>query len=64
MMMLPSAGGRSQLFTLAVSAGAVIVFIFGLMAWQSPSRLPQPFSHKGPSRVNETYVYSIPYHIG
>jgi hypothetical protein len=51
--MLPSTGGRSPLFALAVSAGAVLVFIFGFMAWQSPSRIP--FAHKGTSHV-ETYV--------
>lgn len=42
MMMLSSAGGRSPLFMLAVSAGCVLVFIFGFMAWQSPSRIPFP----------------------
>jgi hypothetical protein len=51
MMMLPSVGGRSPLLSLAVSAGAVLVFIFGFMAWQSPSRIP--FANQGarPQRV-------------
>jgi len=59
--MLPSAGGRSPLFTLAVSAGAVLVFLFGFMAWQTPSRIP--FSHGGSPRV-ETYVYPIALYMG
>lgn len=45
-MMMPSTiGGRSPLFALSVSAGFVLVFIFGLMAWQSPSRMSFPHSH-------------------
>lgn len=37
--MIPSIGGRSPLFTLTVSAGAVLVFIFAFVAWQSPTRV-------------------------
>lgn len=37
--MIPSIGGRSPLFTLSVSAGAVMLFIFAFMAWQSPTRV-------------------------
>jgi hypothetical protein len=52
MMLLSAAGGRNPLFALAVSAGAVIVFIFGIMAWQSPS---MPFT-SNPPHMSETYV--------
>jgi hypothetical protein len=45
MMMLPSAGARSPLFALSVSAGCVLVFIFGFLAWQSPPRMS--FAHGG-----------------
>jgi hypothetical protein len=55
MVLLSVAGGRSPLFTLAVSAGAMIVFIFGFMAWQSPSRIP--FTRQ-PPHMSETYVES------
>jgi hypothetical protein len=55
MMLLSSAGGRNPLFALAVSAGAVLVFIFGFMAWQSPSKMP--FTRPTPPHMLETYVY-------
>jgi hypothetical protein len=54
MMLLSAAGGRNPLFALAVSAGAVIVFIFGIMAWQSPSKMP--FARPLPPHMSETYV--------
>lgn len=38
--MLPGLGTRSPLFALAVSAGFVLVFIFGFLAWQSPPQIP------------------------
>jgi hypothetical protein len=53
MMLLSAAGGRNPLFALAVSAGAVIVFIFGIMAWQSPSNMP---FRSNPPHMSETYV--------
>ena len=55
-MMLPAAGARSPLFALAVTAGFVLIFIFGFLAWQSPPRLPS-FPH-GSTHV-EMYVYSL-----
>lgn len=39
MVMIPSIGGRSPLFTLTVGAGAAMVFILTIMAWQSPTRV-------------------------
>ena len=56
MMLLSSAGGRSPLLALAVSAGAMLVFIFGFMAWQSPSKIP--FTKPAP-HLSETYVASV-----
>ncbi|KAH8711936.1 hypothetical protein GQ44DRAFT_742765 [Phaeosphaeriaceae sp. PMI808] len=53
MKLASAAGGRSPLFALAVSAGAVLVFIFGFMAWQSPSRIP--FSHSASNRVETVF---------
>ncbi|KAF2650563.1 hypothetical protein K491DRAFT_638937, partial [Lophiostoma macrostomum CBS 122681] len=40
--MLPSTGARSPLFLLAASAGCILIFVFGFLAWQSPSRVPFP----------------------
>ena len=45
--MLPLIGGRSPLFTLSVSAGCVLVFVFAFMAWQSPPHYT--FSHSSPN---------------
>lgn len=59
MLKISSVAGRSPLFALSVSAGAVIIFLFGFMAWQSPSRIPQAFH----GHV-ETYVYSIACYMG
>ncbi|KAF2269675.1 hypothetical protein CC78DRAFT_539615 [Lojkania enalia] len=42
--MLPSAGARSPLFALAITAGFVLIFIFGFLAWQRPERIPFPHS--------------------
>ncbi|KAF2734417.1 hypothetical protein EJ04DRAFT_437140 [Polyplosphaeria fusca] len=40
--MLSSAGARSPLFALAVTAGIVLIFIFGFLTWQTPVKLPFP----------------------
>ncbi|KAF2847463.1 hypothetical protein T440DRAFT_403328 [Plenodomus tracheiphilus IPT5] len=59
-MMLPSSiGGRSPLFALSVSAGAVLVFIFAFMAWQSPSRMSFPHGHVDLSHANSKADVSI-----
>lgn len=55
-MMISAAAGRSPLLALAVSAGAVLVFIFGFTAWQSPSRIP--FAG-GRASHYETYVHPV-----
>ncbi|KAF2439390.1 hypothetical protein P171DRAFT_369640 [Karstenula rhodostoma CBS 690.94] len=39
--MLPTTGPRGPLFGLAVSAGLVLLFVFGFLAWQSPPQMPQ-----------------------
>ena len=44
-MMLPSTGARSPLFALAVTAGFVLIFVFGFLAWQSPPRISFPTTH-------------------
>jgi hypothetical protein len=42
-MMMPSTiGGRSPLFALSLSAGVVLVFLFGFMAWQTPPKMTFP----------------------
>ncbi|KAJ4992411.1 hypothetical protein SVAN01_02120 [Stagonosporopsis vannaccii] len=41
-MMLPSTGARGPMFTLACSAGVVLIFIFGFMTWSAPERIPFP----------------------
>lgn len=53
-MMLPSTAGRSPMFALACSAGAVLLFIFGFMAWSTPERIP--FPHSSGSTHVEMYV--------
>ncbi|OAK96613.1 hypothetical protein IQ06DRAFT_229427 [Phaeosphaeriaceae sp. SRC1lsM3a] len=55
MMLLSSAGGRSPLLALAVSAGAMLVFVFGFMAWQSPSKIP--FTRPAP-HLSETPIHA------
>ncbi|KAF2713757.1 hypothetical protein K504DRAFT_450403 [Pleomassaria siparia CBS 279.74] len=40
-MMLPSTGARSTL-ALATTAGIVLIFMFGVLAWRSPPRLSFP----------------------
>jgi hypothetical protein len=57
MMLLSSTGGRNPLLALAVSAGAVLVFIFGFMAWQTPSKMP--FTRPPPPHLSETYVHPV-----
>lgn len=52
--MLPSTAGRSPMFALACSAGAVLLFIFGFMAWSTPERIP--FPHSSGSTHVEMYV--------
>jgi hypothetical protein len=37
--MLPSLGARTPIITIAAAAGFVLIFIFGFLAWQSPTRL-------------------------
>lgn len=53
-MMLPSTGARSPMFALACSAGFVLIFIFGFMAWSNPERIP--FPHSSGSTHVEMYV--------
>lgn len=59
-MMLPSSiGGRSPLFALSMSAGAVLIFIFAFMAWQSPSRMSFPHGSVDLSHANSKADVSI-----
>ncbi|KZM27434.1 uncharacterized protein EKO05_0010722 [Ascochyta rabiei] len=53
-MMLPSTGARSPMFALACSAGFVLVFVFGFLAWSSPERIPFPHS-SGSTHVEMTF---------
>ncbi|KAF2009432.1 hypothetical protein BU24DRAFT_414763 [Aaosphaeria arxii CBS 175.79] len=48
--MLPITGARSPFFALAACAGFVIVFIFGVLAWRSPSKIP--FHHGNNAHSN------------
>lgn len=45
-MMLPPTSTRSPLFALAVSAGFVLIFTFGFLAWQSPPRMTFTTEHE------------------
>ncbi|KAJ4298930.1 hypothetical protein N0V90_004173 [Kalmusia sp. IMI 367209] len=50
--MLPTTGPRGPLFGLAVSAGFVLIFVLGFLAWQSPPRMPS--LPKGSTHVEMT----------
>lgn len=54
-MMLPSTGARGPMFTLACSAGAILIFLFAIITWSAPERLP--FPHSGGSTHVEMYVF-------
>lgn len=53
-MMLPSTGARGPMFTLACTAGVVLIFLLGFMTWSTPERIP--FPRGGGSTHVEMYV--------
>ncbi|KAF2641125.1 hypothetical protein P280DRAFT_489572 [Massarina eburnea CBS 473.64] len=50
---------RSPLFALAVSAGFVLVFVFGFLAWQSPPRMPFPDGRGDLSAIDQMNTPAI-----
>jgi hypothetical protein len=57
-MMVPAMRARSPLFALGVSAGFVLIFVFGFLAWQSPPRMPNTFPQHHGGRID---LYVLPY---
>jgi hypothetical protein len=61
-MMLPARlSSRSPLFTLTLTAGFVLMFVFGLLAWHSPPQgLTFPSHTKLYALLSHTHTHVVP----